>query len=199
MRLVDLTGIATPDLPIQAMREHLRLGTGFADETLQDGVVEGALRAAIAAIEARTGKVMFQRSFRLILAAWRNPHRQPLPVAPVGAVTSLSVIARNGDVVGGGLGDVVLVEDAQRPALAPNRSSLPTIPVNGSVEIGLEAGYSPTWGGMPADLAQATLLLAGHFYEVRHEGQSDDGNMPFGVASLIAPYRTVRILGGASA
>jgi len=199
MKLVDLTGIPSADLPLNAFREHLRLGTGFADDTLQDPVLESALRAAVAAIEARTGKVLFRRPFRWVLPGWRNPERQPLPVAPVTEVTSLSVLARNGDVVGGGLADVVLVEDTQRPILVAAVSCLPPIPVNGVVEIGFDAGFSVDWAGMPPDLAQAVLMLAAHYYEVRHEEPVNDGNMPFGVANLIAPYRTVRVLGGAPA
>lgn len=199
MTLHDLHGIARTDLPVGALREHLRLNTGFTDDTLQDGVLESALRAAIAAIEARTGKVLFARVFRWVIRAWRNPSRQPLPVAPVTEVTTLSVLARNGDVVGGGLGDVVLVEDAQRPVLAAAVTSLPPIPMHGQVEIGFVAGFSPDWAHMPADLRQAVLLLAAYYYEGRGEIAVEDGNMPFGVSGLIGPYRTVRILGGASA
>jgi uncharacterized phiE125 gp8 family phage protein len=199
MKLVDLTGVPVADLPVNAFRDHLRLGTGFADDTLQEPVLESVLGAALAAIEARTGKVLFRRPFRWTLPAWRNPERQPLPVAPVTEVTSVSVLARNGDVVGGGLGDVVLLEDTQRPVLVAAVSSLPPIPVNGVVEIGFDAGFSPDWSGMPPDLAQAVLMLAAYFYEVRHEEPVNDGNMPFAVANLIAPYRTVRVLGGAPA
>ncbi len=43
------------------------------------------------------------------------------------------------------------------------------------------------------------MLLAAHYYEIRAEAPVGDGNMPFGVASLIERYRTVRILGGAVA
>lgn len=199
MKLVDLNGITAADLPVAELREHLRFGSGFADDTLQDGLLARALKAAIAAIEARTGKVLFRRSFRWSVGSWRSPCRQPLPVAPVTALLTLSVLARNGDVVGGGLADAVLLEDPQRPVIEAAGTSLPTIPVHGSAEIGFEAGFSPDWAGMPSDLAQAVILLAAHFYESRDEAHADDGNMPFGVASLIGRYRTVRILGGAPA
>ena len=45
-------------LPLAALRDHLRLGTGFGDDSLQDGVLEQALRGAIAAIEGRTEKAL---------------------------------------------------------------------------------------------------------------------------------------------
>ena len=49
---------------------------------------------------------------------------------------------------------------------------------------------------LPADLGQAVLLLAAHYYEFRHETQLGDGCMPFGVTSLIERYRTVRVFAG---
>ena len=198
MKLVDLTGIATIDLPIAELRSHLRFGTGFADDALQDPVLEVSLRAAVAAIEARTGKVLFGRSFRWVVSAWRSPSVQALPVAPVTALTSVMTISRAGDVTASNLSDVVLVEDLHRPQLHAAAASLPAIPVNGVAEVTFTAGFSPNWQGMPADLAQAVLLLAAYYYEIRHEDPTNDGNMPYGVARLIERYRTVRILGGAT-
>ena len=60
MMLIEETAPAAEALPIAALREHLRLGTGFeiADDTAEDMALAGFLRAAIATIEARTGKVL---------------------------------------------------------------------------------------------------------------------------------------------
>jgi uncharacterized phiE125 gp8 family phage protein len=63
----------------------------------------------------------------------------------------------------------------------------------------LSAGYAPDWAGLPADLGQAVLLLAAHYYEYRHETALGDGCMPFGVTSLIERYRTVRLMAGGGA
>lgn len=196
MKLVDLTGIATIDLPIAEFRSHLRLGTGFADDALQDPILEAALRAAVAAIEARTGKVLFERPFRWIVSAWRSPSVQALPVAPVTAINSVATVSRAGDVTAINPADVVLEQDLHRPLLHAAVTCLPMIPVNGTAEVTFLAGFSPVWSGMPADLAQAVMLLAAHYYEVRHEDGGQDGNMPYGVSGLIERYRTVRILGG---
>lgn len=49
---------------MQALKDHLRLGSGFADDGMQDGLIEGYLRAAMAAIEGRIGKVLLARRFR---------------------------------------------------------------------------------------------------------------------------------------
>ena len=48
MMLIEQTTVPTTALPLQAFKDHLRLGTGFGAETLQDGLLESHLRAAIA-------------------------------------------------------------------------------------------------------------------------------------------------------
>ena len=81
--LSEVTEVAGAALPVQAMKDHLRLGTGFADDDVQDGLIETHLRAALAAIEGRIGKVLMTRQFLLVLADWRDPGDQALPLAPV--------------------------------------------------------------------------------------------------------------------
>ncbi|WP_193141642.1 MULTISPECIES: head-tail connector protein [unclassified Meridianimarinicoccus] len=198
MKLVELAPVSVFDLPMAELREHLRLGTGFADDDIQDPVLERALRAALDAIEARTGKVLFARAFRWTVSAWRSPVVQALPVAPVTQITALSLVEATGAVTPLSPADVTLEEDLHRPQLHPAQGCLPTIPMRGKAEVTFVAGFAANWSGIPADLAQAVLLMAAHFYEARLDG-GDDGNLPFGVGALIARYRTVRILGGASA
>ena len=199
MMLVDVTTIPTQDLPIADFRNHLRLGTGFADDTLQDSVLEQSLRAAISAIEARTGKVLLQRMFRWTVRGWRCPEVQALPVAPVVLVDELKVISRSGDETLIADETYILVQDFQRPSVHAVGTALPSIPTLGTAEFTMLAGFSADWAGLPADLAQSTLLLAAHYYETRDMQPAGDGNMPFGVSALIERYRTVRILGGAVA
>jgi uncharacterized phiE125 gp8 family phage protein len=196
MKLVELTPTPFADLPLMALRAQLRLGTGFSDDDLQDPVLEGALRAALAAIEARTGKPLFERAFRWTVSAWRCHNVQALPVAPVTGLVSMSVVSRSGDVMPINVVDVSLEEDTHRPLLHAVGARLPNIPPLGKAVVTFTAGYAQTWAMMPPDLAQAVLLLASHFYDLRHEATEQDGNMPFGVSSLIERYRTVRVLGG---
>lgn len=196
MMLVEQTTVPAEALPVQAFRDHLRLGTGFADDGIQDAVLEGCLRAAMAAIEGRTGKVLLSRSFSWSLTAWRDLGRQVLPVAPVSAVTGLSIVDRTG------LETVIAPEryrlerDTHRPSIVASGLVLPTIPVGGSAEIAFEAGYGPAWENVPADLAQAVFLLGTAYYENRHEIASAEAGLPVGVAALIERYRNLRLFGG---
>ena len=40
-----MTTVSAAVLPVQAMKDHLRLGTGFGDDGLQDALIEAHLRA----------------------------------------------------------------------------------------------------------------------------------------------------------
>lgn len=65
-----------------------------------------------------------------------------------------------------------------------------------SAVVYFEAGYGADWASIPADLAQAVLLLAAHYYEYRNETSLSDGCMPFGVSSLIERYKVMRLYAG---
>ena len=78
------------------------------------------------------------------------------------------------------------------PGCAQQALALPKIvrPVGPSRSLS-PSGMSADWGGLPADLGQAVLLLAAHYYEYRDETALGAGCMPFGVTSLIQRYRTL--------
>ncbi|MEM8536384.1 MAG: head-tail connector protein [Pseudomonadota bacterium] len=199
MILTEQTTVPLSALPVAVFKDHLRLGSGFSDDGVQDGLLEGYLRAATAAIEARTGKILIERTFTWTLTDWRDDRQQPLPLAPVSAMTEMTLI----DGVGGETAvDPLtwrLVPDAHRPQVQPRGACLPTIPQGGGVRLGLLVGFGPEWEDLPADLAQAVLLLAAHFYEFRHDVARSAPQLPPSVQALIASYRTVRtFIGGRS-
>ena len=86
-----------------------------------------------------------------------------------------------------------------RPRLRGTGRSLPDIPQDGAVEVLFDAGFGTDWAAVPVDLAQAVLLLAAEFYEVRHGGGQGGPALPLAVQALIERWRTVRVLGGGSA
>ncbi|NNF89846.1 MAG: hypothetical protein HKM96_00590 [Boseongicola sp.] len=194
MILIEQTQVPDAALPVAEFRDHLQLGSGFADDGYQDAVLVPQLRAALAAIEGDTGKALFQRTFRYVVNAWRDLAHEVLPVAPVAAVQSFKVT----DLAG--VEELIpatayrLVEDAHRPELRWLGLVLPTIPVGGHAEIVFEAGYSADWAGVPADLKQAVLMLAAHFYE--HRTGPSDHAVPGSLAVLLKRYKPFRLFGG---
>ncbi|EPX87251.1 phage putative hypothetical protein gp8 family [Rubellimicrobium thermophilum DSM 16684] len=194
MNLVELTEAPAAALPVQTLREHLRLGSGFADDSLQEGLLAGFLRAAIAAIEGRTGKALLSRDFAQSVTEWARPDRQPLAVAPVVEIAAVRLVDANG-------AETSLPpsawrldrEGSVRPALVPVGAFLPRVPIGGQAIVTFTAGYGPQWADVPPDLAQAVLMLAAHYHDFRHDTALGPGCMPFGVTALIERYRPLRL------
>lgn len=199
MMLIEQTTVPGAALPVQALKDHLRLGTGFADDGMQNGLIESYLRAAMAAIEGRIGKVLIARRFLWSLEDWRSGAEQALPVAPVSAVVSVTLIDAAGVAGVVDPGRYRLVQDTHRPRLAAAGVLLPQVAMDGRIEVVFDAGFGTAWAAVPPDLAQAVLLLAAEYYERRHEAAGREGGLPFGVVTLIERWRTVRVLGGGAA
>lgn len=196
MMLIEETTVPDAALPVDEFKAHLRVGSGFGTDTLQDEVLQGFLRAAMAAIEARTGKMLLVRNFSWNLTMWRDASAQTLPVAPVRVISELELVARDGSrqTVDGDL--YWLEQDQSRPRVRSVGACLPAIPTAGSVVVTFDAGFGVAWGDIPADLRQAVMLLAAHYYEYRDETGLSDGCMPFGVTSLIQRYKPLRLGAG---
>lgn len=199
MMLIEETAVPDSSLPVTEFRAHLRLGSGFADDAVQDPVLKGFLKAAMSAIEGRTGKVLLARDYLWSVASWADPDCQNLPVAPVSALNRITLVDRHGVETDQDLSRVRLRPDLHEPQIRAAGAALPVIPQGGSADIRFTAGWGTAWSDLPADLAQAVLLLAAHYYEFRSETTLSAGCMPFGVTSLIERYRLRRISLGGSA
>lgn len=192
MILTELSSIQSGDLPFYEFKNHLRLGTGFSDDTLQDPLLEAYLRAAISAIESKIGQALLSRSFKWQVMAWQSDERQGLPMRPISQILSVEISDDAGASEALSPDSYRLIHDLYGGAIAPIANSFPTLKQNSSIEIDFIAGFGPNWADIPADLAQAVLLLSAHFYENRSASQSQ-AMMPMAVLSLIEAYRPIRL------
>jgi uncharacterized phiE125 gp8 family phage protein len=199
MILIEQTTVPGTALPIQQLKDHLRLGTGFADATLQDALLESYVRAALATIEGRIGKALIARRFLLTLEDWRQRNEQALPLAPVTQLVSVTLVDAAGATTVLPSQTYRLVPDTHRPRVVGFGAALPLVPTDGRVELVFDAGFGTAWSAVPADLAQAAMLLAAEYYEHRHDGGVREAGLPMTVLSLIDRWRTVRVLGGGAA
>ena len=195
MILTELTSVPAGSLPFHTLKEHLRLGTGFAEADLQDGLLETVMRAAIAALEARLGVVLLNKQFSWQLSTWKNSERQVLPKRPIQSLNEIVLIDASDQETALELGDFVLRKDDQSPNVSAFKS-FPTIQAGGVADIRFTAGYGESWSDIPADLAQAMILLAAHFYENRNGAAVSDTQFPPLVLSLIAPFQPIRGMRG---
>ncbi|GGX47932.1 hypothetical protein GCM10007385_14670 [Tateyamaria omphalii] len=197
MMLNEETTVPDAALPVEEFKAHLRLGSGFGNDTVQDAVLVSFLRAAIAAVEARTGKVLIERDFTLSVVSLATPDAIAVPVAPVTGVSSVSLVDRVGTETAVATDTYWLERDPHRPRVRSVKHELPAVPAAGSMRVAFTAGFGAVWSDVPADLAQAVMLLASHYYEFRNETTLSEGCMPFGVTSLIERYKPMRLGGGA--
>ena len=193
MDLIETSSVDDGDLPVAAFRAHLRLGAGFADEATSDALLVQYLRAAMAMIEARTGKALMTRDFKMTLQRWRWADAQALPVAPVSVVSAMTLIDVSGTPEVVDIERFRLVSDRHRPQVAATGAVLPMVPSKGSVEVEFTAGFGVVWDAVPDDLRQAVMLLAAQFYEARTEG---DAAVPGAVEALMKRWMPVRITAG---
>jgi len=193
MELIETSNVAAEDLPVAAFRMHLRLGTGFANTSDLDYELARYLRAAIARIEAQTGKALLRRGYRLTLQAWRILNAQTLPVAPVASIEAITLRNRVGSSTSVTPDRYRLIGDRHRPRIVANGVMLPAIALGGQVEIDFTAGFGISWYAVPDDLAQAVFVLAAQYFEAR---TGADVTMPAGVEALIGRWTPVRLTAG---
>lgn len=193
MMMTEQSRLVDTDLPLQGFKDLLRLSSGFADDGAQDPALLGMLRAAVAAIEGRTGKVLVRRSFLWTVAMWRDLSVVAIPLAPAQQIDSVTLVDA------AGVQSVVppdryrLEVDLHRPLLRAAGVLLPLIPEGGRAEVRLQAGFGASWSDIPSDLQHAVLMLAAQYHDQR-EGAA----MPPAVVALTERWRAVRLGVGAA-
>ena len=181
MAMREAAPVEASELPLEELTAHLRLGTGFADDGLEAPAVERACRAALAAVESRTGRALIARPF--VWRLWSSP-RRGVAVAPLSPILSVGTV----EVVRGGERTAATGWQAAEDAL----HDMPVVPLGGAIEVSLTAGIG-VWSDLPGDLAEAVLLIAAALYEARGGAAPE---VPETADRLLAPWRRLRI-GGA--
>jgi uncharacterized phiE125 gp8 family phage protein len=135
---------------------------------------------------------VFRRRFLQSVTQWSMSERHVLPIAPVASVEVLRVTDRAGVATVMDPASYALVTTCIARAWCPRRSSCRRSAPAGSPRSSFSPGIPRPWDGLPADIRQAVLMLAGTFFG---QNESAAEGFPAGVLALIEPYRTLRLSG----
>ncbi len=170
-------------------KDFLRLLASDEDELL--GTL---ITAARLMVEAASGRMLIDQSWRLVLDRWPAGGELRLPLSPVGRI----IAARVYDAAGGAQvvtqASLALIEGTDPPVITVHG----TVPVPGrdraAIEIDVVAGFGTTRDLVPAPLRQAVLRLACRWFEHRGDVVSRDAtHLPAEIAALLAPYRRLKL------
>ena len=178
--VIETGTISDGDLPVDRLAAQMRLADGVADDPEQAKRLRLRLRAAIDLIERRIGRVLLSRSVTLGGRS-TGQRRIELPIAPVSAVTAMSLHRAGGDVAHT-LPRIEAAADRPVAILAQPIRAEEYIVM--TVTAGVDA-----WDLVPHGLSQAVLLLA----EALDAG--DREILTPMVRSLLRPFERMRIGG----
>jgi len=184
MPLIRQSPPAILPLTPAALAEHLRLPHA-APETEQTVELITLIRAATTAIERRLDAALIAQDW-----LWRTGDlTAPLPLAPLVSVQSVVIVASD-DTRTPWTGWRI-AHGHPRPCIVGR--PIPALPPDGHFEVDFTVGYGSTAEAIPDDLRHAVTLLAAHFYENREATTDTRTPLPFGVGSLLAPHRPIRL------
>ncbi|MDP2357140.1 MAG: head-tail connector protein [Beijerinckiaceae bacterium] len=163
------------------------------ENVAEDEVVGALVASARLVVESLTRRFLVAQTWRLVFDAWPTGS-VALPFSPV-----RSVVVRTYDLDGASwtapTANYSIDQYAGKARLrfigAPPQPGRQTA----GIEIDVEAGFATTAEGVPAPLRQAIRLLVARWYENRGdvEADADMARTPASVATLVAPYRRVRL------
>src|SRR5690606_11933526 len=130
---------------------------GDDEEAAYSDLVAAYLDAAIARVEAMSGRLLFTRSLRFTADAFGTALQ--IPASPVSAITSVAYLDTDGQQQTLDGSAYVLIDKADTPRLfAAYGSSWPAVrDFPGAVVIEFEAGYGEDMEDIPAPLRQAVM------------------------------------------
>lgn len=197
--LVLVSGPAIEPVSLAEAKLHLRVDD---DQTAEDALILGLIRAAREQTEAQTRRALVTQTWDARYTAFPDDNgRLELPRAPLQSVASVAYLDSTGATTTLDPGDY-MVDTASEPGAVvlayggawPTPTLYPLAPVR----VRFTAGYGEGAGDVPESIRAAMLLLVGHLYEHREAvvtaSSASVGSLPLvqGVDALLWPYRVLR-------
>jgi uncharacterized phiE125 gp8 family phage protein len=189
MTPIVLSPPAAEPVTLAQARAFLKL-----DETAEDELLGSLITAARLVVEARSGRILVDQSWRLVLDRWPAGGAIRLPLSPVSAIIAARVYDLLGSPQPVAEGSLAL-DGAGDPPMLRIVGEVPEIGrERAAIEIDLVAGHGPQPDAVPAPLRQAVLRLAARWFEQRGDVAARDAEaLPREIAALVAPFRRARL------
>ena len=176
--------------------EYLRLPSGFSDlDSEQDKILSNCISSAVCSVGNFISSGIIKDKYLWKFHYKRNyDYKLYLPIGQCTAVDSVLAYNNNNNnnndidrnmwtLFGGSSSYVIFHSNVHRQLIGSTH-----------VEMTFDSGFGETISAVPADIRQAILMLASHYYENRYV--IDDAKMsliPWGIASILEHYRSIRI------
>jgi uncharacterized phiE125 gp8 family phage protein len=176
--------------PISLAEAKAYLRVSHVDE---DATISRLIEAARQTVEKHLGLGLLSQSWSVFFDRWPAPGYLPITLAPILAITDVKIY---GDDNVAAIIDPAhyYLDRLSRPARLTMRVGRwlpqPGRVLNG-IEVVLSVGFGTTAASVPQPLREALLLLLTHYYANRGDAAAFD--MPAGIASLLDPFRLVRL------
>lgn len=187
MPLVMTSGPAVEPVSLAEAKAHLRV-----DLDDEDVLIAGLIAAARVHLETRLGRALVTQGWQLWLDRPQLAAVVTLPLAPVQAVTAVTVFDDGGQETTLDPARYAL-DSVSEPARLIFTAGVPSVRRYRGLRIDFAAGYGPAAADVPPPLRQAIRLLVAHWYEEREPVTAGPaaGELPLMVAALVAPYRRI--------
>jgi uncharacterized phiE125 gp8 family phage protein len=192
MPLILTAGPSAEPISVAEAKAHCRV-----DNDAEDTLIASLILAARMHIERSLDVALIEQSWSLYLDAWPDRHFVRLPLAPVVSLDAVRLYSPTDTNITLDPSLFFLDSAGSRPRLVRRDTHawpLPGRPANG-IEIAFTAGYGSAADDVPMPIRLAIKMLVAHWYEAREPVlPGEDANaLPLTVASLITPYREVRL------
>ena len=191
MALQLRAGPLTEPVSLETAKTHLRI-----DGTDDDLLINSLITAARIFVETSIAKIMISQSWSYFRDAWPKNGTMHLPLSPLISVDEIRLHAEGSfSLLDAEDYAVDLISRDPRIKLRGGPPSPDTTRPLNRIEVQFTAGFGATVSDVPADLVQAVLMLATHWYEQRapigHGGAFDD--IPAHVSAILAAHKIHRL------
>lgn len=191
MSLIQTAAPAVEPISLAEVKAQLRV-----DGTAEDAFIASLIVTSRLQIEAALGLALIAQEWRWTLDDWPRETSMSMPLRPISAIQSVEVkrVAGLTETISSSLYHLDGSANPARLVLAATALPKPGVPAEG-IAIRFTAGFGSTPGDTPAPIRHALMLLVAHWFENRDPVATGAGAMaiPETVASLLAPYRQVRL------